>query len=176
MIRPGRPDDHDAVDAVLRAAFPTPAEAALVASLRTARDVAVELVAERSTPDAAGAHVVGHVLFSRVGVTPRAAGPTAAGLGLAPLAVLPSEQRRGIGAALVRSGLDACRACGCRFVVVLGDPAYYARFGFRRASDLGVANEYGADAEFMLRELAPGGLPPGGGLARYAQAFAALPA
>ena len=139
MIRPGRPDDHDAVDAVLRAAFPTPAEAALVAS-------------------------------------PRAAGPIAAGLGLAPLAVLPSEQRRGIGAALVRAGLDACRACGCRFVVVLGDPAYYARFGFRRASDLGVANEYGADAEFMLRELAPGGLPPGGGLARYAQACAALPA
>lgn len=139
MIRPGRPDDHDAVDAALRAAFPTPAEAALVAS-------------------------------------PRAAGPIAAGLGLAPLAVLPSEQRRGIGAALVRAGLDACRACGCRFVVVLGDPAYYARFGFRRASDLGVANEYGADAEFMLRELAPGGLPPGGGLARYASAFAALPA
>ena len=174
VIRPARVADHDAVEAVVRAAFPTPAEAALVAALRAAGDAVVSLVAERCTPGDAGG-VVGHVLFSPVTVLPRDGVRTACGLGLAPLAVAPPAQRRGIGGALVRAGLDACRARGSGFVVVLGDPAYYARFGFMRASDAGVGNEYGADAEFMLLELVPDALPPGGGLARYAPAFADLP-
>jgi predicted N-acetyltransferase YhbS len=55
-------------------------------------------------------------------------------------------------------------------------PRVLRRFGFRRASDRGIANEYGADEEFMLLGLLPDALPPTGGLARYAPAFAALPA
>ena len=177
MIRPERVADHEAVVALLRAACPTPAEAALVEALRAAGDATVALVAERAGDrDRAGGGVVGHVLFSPVSVTPRDGGRAASGLGLAPLAVAPSAQRRGIGGALVRAGLDACRARGCGVVVVLGDPAYYARFGFRRATDHGVANEYGADEAFMLLELLPGTLPPAGGVARYAPAFASLPA
>jgi putative acetyltransferase len=175
VIRRERAEDHGAVDVVLRAAFPTPAEAALVEALRAAGDAAVSLVAERRTGDRDGV-VVGHVLFSPVTVTPHGGGRAAPGLGLAPLAVATAAQRRGIGGALVRAGLDTCRAYGCGFVVVLGDPGYYARFGFGRASDRGIANEYGADEEFMLLELLPDALPPTGGLARYAPAFAALPA
>lgn len=175
MIRRERAADHGAVGHVLRAAFPTGAEAVLVEALRAAGDAAVALVAERRTGGGDPA-IVGHVLFSPVTVTPPGDGPVATGLGLAPLAVLPSDQRRGVGAALVAAGLDACRARGCGFVVVLGDPRYYGRFGFRRASDAHVANEYGAGEGFMVLELVPGGLPREGGLARYAPAFADLPA
>ena len=55
---------------------------------------------------------------------------------------------------------------------MLGHPGFYPRFGFRRASEFGLANEYGADAEFMACELIPGGLPPGGGLVKFGLEFA----
>jgi putative acetyltransferase len=163
-VRPETPDDTAAVHAVHVAAFPTDAEARLVDRLRVNGQARVSLVAEVD-----GA-VVGHVLFSPVSlVTPDAC---CWGLGLAPLAVLPSHQRRGIGAALVREGLTACQAAGCGFVVVLGHPAYYPRFGFGKASAVGLGNEYGADDAFMVLELVPGSLPAGGGLVKYGVEFA----
>jgi putative acetyltransferase len=113
-----------------------------------------------------GGAVVGHVLFSPVTV---AGAPD--GIGLAPLAVLPAHQRRGVGSALVREGLEACRRLGCPFVVVLGHPGYYPRFGFRRAAGAGLGNEYGADEAFMVLALRPGSLPAGGGLVRYGPDF-----
>lgn len=179
MIRRETAADHDAVGAVLRAAFPTQAEARLVARLRATGDAVVSLVAEQRAPagtSPAPASIVGHVMFSTVTLTPRDGAGLARGLGLAPLAVLPAAQRRGVGASLVRAGLDACRAHGCGFVVVLGDPAYYGRFGFACAADAGIANEYGAHDEFMVLSLASGSLPPGGGVVRYAAPFAELPA
>jgi putative acetyltransferase len=75
---------------------------------------------------------------------------------------------------LIRKGIAACRALGIPWIVVLGEPAYYGRFGFWRAADQGIANEYGADYEFRVIELLPGSLPSGGGLARYGAEFAAL--
>lgn len=175
VIRDERAGDHESVGALLRSAFASSAEAELVAALRASGDVVLSLVAERTAPDGER-RVVGHVLFSIVTLMARDGAPICRGLGLAPLAVAPRVQRRGVGSMLVRAGLDACRARGHGFVVVLGDPAYYARFGFTRAALADVANDYGADAHFMLRELAPSALPPGGGLARYAAPFAALPA
>lgn len=178
-MRPERDGDHAAVRAVHEAAFPTRAEADLVDRLRDDGDAAVSLVAERR----ADARVVGHILFSPVTIvaaTPAAAldlGATsdvAPGLGLAPLAVLPAEQRRGVGGALVRAGIRACAARGAGFVVVLGHADYYPRFGFVRASTRGLGNEYGADASFFVLELTPGALPASGGVVRYAPAFAAL--
>jgi putative acetyltransferase len=163
-VRPERAEDGAAVRAVHRAAFPTDTEARLVDRLRARGQARVSLVAE------ADGGVVGHILFSPVSVlTP--SGPCQ-GLGLAPLAVLPPHQRRGIGSALVREGLAACRREGCGFVVVLGHPGYYPRFGFRRASAVGLGNEYGADEAFMVLELQPGSLPAGGGLVRYGPEFA----
>ena len=152
-------------------AFPTPAEAALVGALRAAGRLALSLVAIIEEG------VVGHVAFSPVTIVSRmtTANPRpGAGLGLAPLAVASTHRRCGIGAALLEAGLAGCARDGIGYVVVLGEPHYYRRFGFVRASDRGLANEYGAVEEFMVLELRPGAVSPGGGLVRYAPEFAAL--
>jgi putative acetyltransferase len=162
VVRPEAPSDRAAIFAVNASAFPTEAEARLVDALRAAGRLAVSLVAEDD------GRVVGHVAFSPVSV-----GGAVDGLGLAPLAVAPDSQRRGIGGALVRAGLAAASRTGAGFVVVLGHPGYYPRFGFRRAADHGLGNEYGAGEAFMVAELRDGGLPAGGSLVRYGPEFAA---
>lgn len=167
-LRAEEPADAAALHAVHASAFPTESEARLVDALRANGNAVVSLVA------ASASEIVGHVLFSPVTIEP---GPLGArGLGLAPLAVRPAQQRRGIGAALVAAGLDACRKAGIAFVVVLGEPHYYRRFGFRRARSAGLDNEYGADEEFMLLELQPDALRGVHGTVRYGTEFAALDA
>lgn len=162
IVRPEAAADVAAVYAVHAAVFPTDAEARLVNALRAAGRLSVSLVAED------GGQVVGHVAFSPVSVA-----GAAGGLGLAPLGVTPAWQRRGVGGRLVREGLAVVAWFGAGFVVVLGHPGYYPRFGFRRAGEFGLGNEYGADEAFMVVELRPGGLPAGGGLVRYGPEFAA---
>src|SRR5215204_5594172 len=125
-IRPETPADAAAVDDVNRLAFGGDAEAALVAALRAGGYARVSLVAE------ADEQVVGHVLFSRLPIE-AGAGVVVEALALAPLAVRPSFQRRGIGTRLVGAGLRACAGQGHRIVVVLGHPEYYPRFGFSAA-------------------------------------------
>lgn len=159
-IRPEAPADANAIRSVLVAAFPTDAEARLVELLRARGELTISLVAMAED------RVAGCVQFSPVALE-----GAATGLGLAPLAVLPAAQRRGIGSALARSGIEVARAQGWPWIVVLGDPAYYARFGFERASEHAIGNEYGANEAFQVLALAPGALPPGGGVARYAAAF-----
>jgi putative acetyltransferase len=164
-IRPERPADAVEVRAVLTAAFPTDAEARLVERLRL-RDPYLALVAESNGV------VIGYVGFSAVALTEP--DHPHRGVGLAPVAVRPDHQRHGIGVALVNAGLDACRRAGWPFAVVLGHPAYYPRFGFRPAAEFGLRNEYGAGDEFMAVELAPGSLPPAGGLVKFGPDFAEL--
>jgi putative acetyltransferase len=165
-IRPERPADAAAIDAVNRAAFGQPAEATLVADLRDQASPLVSLVAEE------GREVVGHVLFSPVTLTNHADVKI---MGLAPMAVLPAMQRRGIGSTLARAGLDACTRLGCDAVVVLGHAQYYPRFGFQPASAFGVRCEYDVpDEVFMALELAPGRLAGKSGTIRYHPAFARL--
>lgn len=159
-IRSEEPQDADAVRAVLESAFPTSLEGRLADALRAAGRLSVALVAVED-----GA-VVGWIAFSPV----TAAGATG-GLGLAPLAVQRTHQKRGIGAALVRSGLASCRLIGARYVVVLGDPAYYERFGFGPAGRWGLVDEYGGGDAFQSLELTPGGIPFGAGLVKYAPEF-----
>jgi putative acetyltransferase len=164
VIRPEGASDAGGIRAVLEAAFETALEADLVELLRARGKALVSLVA------GAEGRIVGHILFSPVSVaSPKG---TVAGAGLAPVAVLPPCQKQGIGSRLIREGLAACREADCPFAVVLGEPAYYQRFGFRRASDFGIGNEYGVDEEFMVIELRDGGLPSGGGVAKYAPEFA----
>jgi len=160
FCRPERASDAAAIHAILESAFPSSAEARLVDALRASGKLAVSVVA------ADGANPVGHIAFSPVTVG------QATGLGLAPMAVLPAHQNKGVGALLVREGLASCMQLGCGFVVVLGEPEYYGRFGFARASNYGLDNEYGADEAFMALELKPGSLPPAGGIVRYAPEFA----
>lgn len=117
--------------------------------------------------------IVGHVLFSPVTLTPEPTEPLP-GLGLAPVAVLPGHQRKGIGSQLIEAGLSECRRLGIPYVVVLGEPVFYHRFGFKKASDRGLDNEYGVDGPFMAIELIPGSLDGVHGLVHYAPAFADL--
>jgi putative acetyltransferase len=145
------------------ASFPTPGEARLVDELRAAGRLLVSLVAE------AHGEVVGHVAFSPVELQ-----GASGGVGLAPLAVLPGFRRRGVGALLVREGLAHCRGSGRGFVVVLGDPGYYRRFGFVPAARWRLCDEYGGGAAFQALELHPAAIPPSGGVLRYSPEFSRL--
>ncbi|WP_371823337.1 GNAT family N-acetyltransferase [Paracoccus sp. Z118] len=113
-IRPERSEDRAVVAQLLRAAFDGPAEAALVDALRHDGDLDLSLVAEDN------GRIAGHLALSPLDA------PFPA-LALAPLAVSPERQRQGIGSALVRAAIAARPG---HTLVVLGDPAYYSRFGF----------------------------------------------
>lgn len=162
-IRPERPGDAAAIHSVHAASFPTDLEARLVDLLRESGRLSISLVAE------IGGEVVGHVAFSPVTVA-----NGVVGLGLAPVAVTKPHRKQGIAAKLVRAGLEACRAVGVGWVVVLGDPAYYSRFGFMPATNYGLVDEYGGGPAFQVIEVVPGALPVGAGLVRYAPEFSAV--
>jgi putative acetyltransferase len=162
LIRAEQPTDAEVIQRVLEAAFSTAAEARLVDLLRRNDQLRISLVA------VADGEIVGHIGFSPIEVD----GESEGGIGLAPVAVLPSCQRQGIGSGLIRAGLAECARAGYGFVVVLGSPVFYPRFGFSRADRWRLANEYGADEEFMVLELRAGAIPPRGGLVRYGPEFA----
>ncbi len=124
-IRPSGPGDRAALQALYPAAFPEEDLLPLLRALIGPPAVARSLVA------VAGGQVVGHLAMTpcRVGESPVAL--------LGPLAVFPRAQRRGVGRALVEAGLRQAAAAGEVLALVLGDPGYYARFGFR--PELGVA-------------------------------------
>lgn len=163
LIRSELPGDMEAVHGLLASSFPTDAEARLVDRLRAAGHLTISLVA------VAGDEVVGHVGFSPV-VT--AVGVS--GLGLAPVATAQPFRGRGVAARLIRVGLDACVAAGVGWVVVLGNSAYYGRFGFGPAEEYGLTDEYGGGSAFQALELVEGSLPRGAGLVRYGAEFTQL--
>ena len=163
QIRPEEPRDAVAISDLLRECFPSPAEAHLVELLRGEGNLTLSLVAETD-----GA-IVGHIAFS-----PVTADGAKFGAGLAPLAVYENHRRRGVAAALVERGLNACRAAGFTWAVVLGEPEYYARFGFRPAAELGLCDEYGGGEAFQVIDLRDDGIPLGAGLVKYAPEFASL--
>lgn len=167
LIREERSEDEAAVAAIVEQAFGRSLEADLVASLRRAGAAALSLVAEQK------GRVLGHILFSAVIIEGDAEGFAA--VGLAPLAVLPAFQRLGIGSALVSAGLERCREIGFSRVLVLGDPAYYQRFGFSPAAAAGIRfpGEVPEEA-FMAIALEPGALEGCAGTARYAAEFDAV--
>lgn len=162
-IRPETPSDAGAITAVLVAAFGGPVEANLVARLRADGDLALPLVAERA------AEIVGHVAFTALAFDPP---QDLKAWALAPLAVAPAVQNQGIGAALVHAGLLRARQAEIGFVAVLGEPAYYERFGFRAELARGLEVPW-AGPHFMGLCLASDIAPPQG-TPRYAPAFAAL--
>lgn len=163
-VRAERPRDIEAIRRLHLQAFqPSPHEARLVELLRQAHKATISLAA------LAQGQLVGHILFSPISFEP--VQPALRGLGLAPLAVLPDFQRRGIGSQLIERGLQACQESGYDLVVVLGDPRYYMRFGFARAKAHGLDNEYGADEAFMVMELRKGALDGIKGMVKYASQF-----
>jgi len=163
-IRTETTEDMVAIRNVNERAFGRPAEADLVDALRRNGKVTLSLVAEDD------GRIVGHILFSPV--TIEAGDDHLAGVGLAPMAVLPELQNRGIGSLLVKRGLDHCREARHQFAVVLGHPEYYPRFGFVPASRFGVKCEYDvADEVFMAIELQEGALENCAGVVKYQVEF-----
>jgi len=162
-VRAEEPGDHTAVHEVNRLAFGQPNEADLVDAVR--HFAAVSLVAELE------GKVVGHILFTPV--TIQREGDRREAPALAPMAVLPEVQRRGIGSALVRAGLEACRRLGDDVVFVLGHTDYYPRFGFRGLAGTGLHCKYVEPGHpaFMAAELSPGALEDLSGEVSYHPEF-----
>ena len=164
-VRFEQPVDLGATRAVLCAAFGQSLEADIVDSIRNDGHVTCSLVADD------GSDVIGHILFSPVTIEEA---PDARAAGLAPMAVHPDHQRRGIGTALVEVGLRECARLGIEVVVVLGHPEFYPRFGFRPARDFGLRSEFPVpDDVFMALELVNGALAGRCGLVRYLPHFGA---
>lgn len=117
-----------------------------------------------------GGRIVGHILFSRLVI--EAGERIIEAAALAPMAVHPECQRQGIGSALVRAGLEACRAAGIAAVVVLGHADYYPRFGFSAAAARGLRCPFPeAGDAFMALELKAGALNVSDAVVRYAPPF-----
>ena len=143
-IRPEMPADVEAIRALTEAAFRQAShsdhrEGAIIDGLRIARALVLSLVA---VDDEGG--ILGHVAFSEVSVESGEGG----WYGLGPVSVWPRSQRQGVGKALVADGLDRLKAMGANGCVLLGDPAFYGRFGF--ASDPSLTYR-GLPARFVQR-------------------------
>ncbi|GLK84868.1 GNAT family N-acetyltransferase [Ancylobacter defluvii] len=159
LIRDEQPGEAAAIHALVRDAFDGPDEADLINRLRAAGDAIVSFVAEED------GEIVGHILLSPIA----AAFPA---LALAPLAVGPDRRAHGIGGELVRHAIGHAGAMGWRAIFVLGDPAYYQRFGFSAEAAAGFASPY-AGPHLMVLPLG-GALPATQGTLRHAPAFAEL--
>jgi putative acetyltransferase len=161
-VRPERFSDIPVIHAVEVSAFGREGEAILVDSLRELNQDFISLVA--SLED----EIAGHICFSRVSIEGSASDGIV--LALAPLAVLPEHQRRGIGSMLVQYGLQECKRRNVDAVFVVGDPRYYSRFGFRSASEIDVRCEFDVpDDAFKVIEIQGSRLSRG--VLRYSQPF-----
>jgi putative acetyltransferase len=163
-IRPETPADAFRVRQVNELAFGQPLEADLVDKLRQTCEDSLSLVAE-------DADVVGHILFTPVVIEQPSR--HVVGMGLAPMAVRPDRQRQGIGGQLVRRGLDILRERRCPFVVVVGHPEYYPRFGFEPASGYCLTTQWDSvpDAAFMVVVLDGPAMAGVTGVAKYRREF-----
>lgn len=161
LVRPEEAFDRDAIRAVHAQAFGQAAEADLVDRLREDGDLVLSLVAVRE-------RVVGHVAFSRLKLLESPASAVA----LAPVAVLPAHQRAGVGTALIREGLRGLAAAGEDLVLVLGEPAYYARFGFAAEGARTLSTPY--DGPYLQALALSDAGRAAAGAVRYARAFADL--
>jgi putative acetyltransferase len=162
-IREERPGDWDAIRDVNRLAFGQDQEGQLVDALRERGKVTLSLVALLEGT------LVGHILFSPVHVG------SCHSVGLGPMAVLPAQQRRGIGSTLVERGVSRIAALGHPFIVVLGHPGFYSRFGFVPANTYGLTCEWDVPPDvFMLRVLSPEVAPALDGRVEYQPEFSAF--
>ena len=167
IIRPEYKQDYAVVYEVNKLAFDgRDNEPRLVEAIRNSPDFIPELSLVAVDDDC----VIGHILFSLIviktdtGVVPA--------ISLAPLAVRPEYQNKGIGSALVKYGLKECARLGHKVVIVLGHPDYYPRFGFSPTAAMGIKCPFDApDEAWMALQLQPGGLDGVLGIAQYPSAF-----
>jgi len=164
IIRHEQSGDIDSIRHVIEMAFGQADEARLVDALRDNKKFTLSLVALIDD------RVVGHILFTPVTID--SGDQSFDAIGLAPLAVLPELQNKGVGSALTRVGLEELCHAGHECVVVLGHPDYYPRFGFVPASRYGIKYQYDvADEVFMLQELREDALAGRTGTVHYQPEF-----
>jgi len=168
-IRAEEPLDLDQIHELHRASFPGPAEADLVDAIRTAPAFIPELSLVAVTDDGS---VLGHALVSRVGLDLSGTGKVIDVLALAPLAVLAPHRDRGIGSELVIAALERSMLRDEPFVVVLGPPAFYRRFGFVPAEDHDVDGPYASAGPAFQVWAPPSAFPLPTGIVVYPPAFA----
>ncbi|WP_260262085.1 GNAT family N-acetyltransferase [Vibrio intestinalis] len=146
QIRQEKQSDVSTIEAVTYAAFENhphhepgakPTEHLMINKLRDSNALTLSLVAEDETG------IVGHIAFSAVEVN----GETCHWYGLGPVSVLPERQGEGIGGALIRQGIEHIQLIGGKGVVLLGEPEYYQRFGFKPHPQLTLQ---GVPAEYFL--------------------------
>ena len=167
ITRVEQPGDIRHIRDIVAHAFGQRLEADLVDQLRADGDLLISLVAVAESGE-----LVGHILFSRLPIEGARGGLTEAAA-LAPLAVRPEYQGKGVGSTLAKAGIRACTARGLAAIIVVGDPKFYRRFGFSAVAASSLLSPYPGDA-FMALELKPGALRAKGTV-RYAAAFGALP-
>lgn len=165
-IRTEVPHDHATVESLITQAFAGAEhsdgnEAGLVKTLRRSRAFipALSLVAE------VDGNVVGHVLFTKIGIG------QGEGVALAPLAVLPRFQRQGIGSALIARGHVVAREMGFCVSVVLGSPKYYPRHGYVPATKLGILAPFEGMDEYYMACVLNADVPVPQGTVSYDPAF-----
>ena len=165
-IRKETAADIEAVFEINRSAFPTEEEAQLVNRLRETASPLISLVAEGEQ------EIIGHILFTPVTL---GSDTNLFLMGLAPMAVNPARQNKGIGSQLARAGIEECRALGAAGLVVLGHPKYYSRFGFSPSANFGIKSKYdGAPEVFMVLELSAEVFAGKAGVISYHPSFALL--
>ena len=162
IIRDESPADRPHIDLLLDGAFGGTYESRLVARLRRAALVAVALVAEEDR------QIVGVIVMSRLPA--QVDGRPVRALALAPMAVRPDRQRRGVGSRLLAAALERARAADAEAIFVLGHPAYYSRFGFSAELAARIAAPF-AGPNFMALDLVPGSLWGVAGAVAYPAAF-----
>ncbi len=145
MIRQEKRADREAVEALVQEAFAKACHAdgnehELVHALREGTSFIPELSLVMEKDE----QLVGHVLFTKAMVGKDTI------LCLAPLSVLPAVQREGIGTALVYEGHRRAKALGYTYSVVLGNPAYYGRFGYQKARLFGIIAPEGIDEDYLM--------------------------
>ena len=164
VICPEKPEDIESIRNINRQAFGQENESRLVDKLRNRGVLTISLVAVRES------EVVGHIAFSPVVIESETSGFAA--IALAPMAVLPAHQRKGIGSQLVRAGLEECRRLRHEIVFLVGHPDYYPRFGFVPAKPKGVDCEFEVPEEaWMILELREGDLSGRRGTAKFEPEF-----
>ncbi len=166
LIRQEKTEDINDIHALNELAFGQPQEADIVDKLRNncGEDLLSLVAVEKEK-------IVGHILFSSAVIEGQHG--VIKGKGLAPMAVLPEMQRKGIGTQLVKAGIENLRGMGCPFIIVLGHPEYYPRFGFEKASLYGIKCQWEGVPEeaFMILRLDKSAALPVSGLAKYREEF-----
>jgi predicted N-acetyltransferase YhbS len=165
IIRQEMVSDYKKVYEINKRAFNQENESKLIEKIRKGENYVPELSLVAEIED----NIVGHILFSKIKI---AGNSIYDSLALAPMAVIPEYQKKGIGSKLVAKGLEMAKELGFNSIIVLGHKDYYPKFGFQRASEWGIKCPFRVpDEAFMAIELTENGLDGKSGIVQYPDEF-----